>query len=396
MIFALYDSSYRFSFVSRYYKVFFSAKHRLPKLIELYMKKISLACCMLLIILNSDLYAQKEPWFTGPLIFDSAEITPVGSQFLQLTNQFSNSRYIYDYNGTRIPIPLASTDNIILKYAYGLSSKMDMELDMLYMGNQTLGQSKSGIGDTAIELGYQVLTQGNSHWRPNFRVALIELFPTGRYNQLNPTLLATDATGSGSYQTSVGLNFDLLTQFSGTEHYLKTSGSITAIYANSVKLRGDNIYGGAQNTRGRINPGNAIVLDLAAEYTLTQNWVAVLESFVLAQQASDFSGELGSNPSSFKTLITSNIRRRGSSLTPEQLIDDNRAVFQSNHIRPSNRNIGSGQDIGNGNLYELSLAPAIEYNFSENIGIIGGCWFTVEGANTPYFFSSVIQLDTRW
>ncbi|MCB1827280.1 MAG: hypothetical protein KDH94_02560 [Coxiellaceae bacterium] len=41
----------------------------------------------------------------------------------------------------------------------------------------------------------------------------------------------------------------------------------------------------------------------------------------------------------------------------------------------------------------FSIAPAIEYNFNGNLGIIAGVWFGVDGRNTPEFASYVFSLD---
>lgn len=361
------------------------------------MKNVVFMGCILSAVLSTAvLAATTDPWFTGPLLFDSAQVTPIGSQTLQLAGQYSTTPSIYAYTGEKVSIPLAMNDVVFGQYSYGLSSKVDAKVNVIYVKNQTEGQASSGFGDTLIELGYQVLTQGESRWRPDFRVAVLQLFPTGRYTDLNPSLFATDATGVGSYQTSFGLNFGLLTQLNGTSHYLKASGSITATYTNTAKLRGNSIYGGTNTTLGSINPGNAIAFDLAGEYTLTQHWVAVIETFLLAQQASDFSGELGTNPASFKPLITQHILRRRAGVKSEDLKKSNQEALQTNHIIPSNYNIGNSQGIGNGHLYSLSLAPALEYNLTENIGLIGGCWFTLEGRNVPSFFSGVLQFNLTW
>jgi hypothetical protein len=226
-----------------------------------------------------------------------------------------------------------------------------------------------------------VLTQGNSHYRPNFRIAVIELFPTGRYQNLNPNAYATDATGSGSYQTSIGLNFDLLTQFKGTSHYLKASGSITATLPSTTKVQGLSIYGGDAKTNGYINPGSSIALDLAAEYTLTQNWVAVIETNLLAQKASDFTGNIGDNIASFKAFIKNSTRAE---------------KMASNHIRPSRHNIFYGDTVGSGNMYLLVLAPALEYNISDSLGLTAGVVVSLEGRNSPYFFDAMLEVNYGW
>jgi hypothetical protein len=42
---------------------------------------------------------------------------------------------------------------------------------------------------------------------------------------------------------------------------------------------------------------------------------------------------------------------------------------------------------------QYSLAPAIEYNWSEKLGLIAGCWLTIAGKNSRKFTSGVIALN---
>lgn len=360
------------------------------------MKNIVKNTCLLFALLACSFNLQADPWFTGSLLFDSAETAPPDSGGIAVIFENSNSPTIYDYAGNIVSIPLSMSNSATILFGHGLTSNMDLGLFLYYNENQTQGLSSSGFGDTAVELGYQVLTQDDSNYRPNFRISVTQLFPTGRYSNLNPSLYATDATGIGSYQTAVGLNFDLLTQFKGTSHYLKVSGSVTGTLSATTKIRGLNTYGGDIATIGYINPGNAIALDLAAEYTLTQNWVAVIETFLMAQKASVFTGILGPNPASFDAYITENITRNNPDTSGAERRQARIQAYLSNHIRPTTHNIGNAQNIGSGNMYLLDLAPAIEYNFTENFGVIGGVVFTLEGKNSPYYFNSVLQFVYGW
>ena len=42
---------------------------------------------------------------------------------------------------------------------------------------------------------------------------------------------------------------------------------------------------------------------------------------------------------------------------------------------------------------KLSLAPAIEYNFTEDISLVSGLWFTVLGKNKLDFMAGIINLN---
>ncbi len=45
---------------------------------------------------------------------------------------------------------------------------------------------------------------------------------------------------------------------------------------------------------------------------------------------------------------------------------------------------------------QWSLAPALEYNFSEDVGIIAGIWFSTSGRNTIDFISYVASLTWQF
>ena len=49
--------------------------------------------------------------------------------------------------------------------------------------------------------------------------------------------------------------------------------------------------------------------------------------------------------------------------------------------------------VGNLASHQLNLAPAIEYNFNENLGIIFGPWFSVVGKNSDRFVSAVFAIN---
>lgn len=337
------------------------------------MKSIWFVFLMLIVTFSTS--SQADPWFLGPLLMDSAQVMPLGSVDLAVSLQNSYTNFYYNNQLTAVPNPLATTGSLVTSIAVGVATDVDFILVLLSEQNKTNGFSANNLGDTFMELGFQVLTQGDDLSRPDCRITIQELFPTGRYNRLNPTLEATDATGAGSYQTSLGLSFDLLAQFPNT-HYLRSSASVVGTYASTATLHGSSIYGGSDLTRGHISPGNSLAFDIAGEYTLTQNWVAVLEGFFLIQKASDFEGYLGPNPAS--------------------VLPRSKEFPDRPHLRPTRHNIGSAQSIGSGNLSELSMAPALEYNFSDSMGILASVWFTTGGKNSAEFISGALSFSISW
>ena len=104
-------------------------------------------------------------------------------------------------------------------------------------------------------------------------------------------------------------------------------------------------------TKGRIHPGASYASDFAIEYTLTQHWVPVMEVLYVHSTSSSFNGNPGFTPGGTAAAIG-----------------------------------GRGRD-------SVSLAPAIEYNFTANLGIIGGIWFSVTGPHPAKFTSTAIAIN---
>lgn len=116
-------------------------------------------------------------------------------------------------------------------------------------------------------------------------------------------------------------------------------------------MKGFNTYGGARNTRGVVYPGNTFTADAAIQYNFTKQWAFACDLIYGHGNKNRFSGKRGTNRDGTKANMTA----------------------------PSNE--------------QWSLAPAIEYNFSQTLGLIAGPWFTFAGRNSAQFASGVIALN---
>jgi hypothetical protein len=295
-----------------------------------------------------------DPWFTGPLLAPAGHTTPKGHTNFEIygldiltDGRYNNLGHLVDSRTFRTFVT-----NPIL--THGFTDWLDVQLTLPYAFNSTQGINYNHVADTAVALGIQVFEQRKSPKRMDVRILLQETFPTGKYTRLNPSFRGTDSTGLGSYQTQIGLNLQYLRELYNS-HYLRTRLILTRLYATPVNVAGLNSYGGTPSTSGRINPGTENGFDLAFEYTLTQNWVAVMEGTYTKGQATRFNGIL-------------NIGNIG----------------------------GPTATIGSGNYNETALAPALEYNFTESLGLIGGVWFPVSGKNTSHYMTYVLALNAFW
>lgn len=316
---------------------------------ELQLRKLF---CMWLIF-QVNLVHAETPWLTGPFLAIAGSVTPLGVANLQILAFAVNNVGSYDENGKNIPIQPVQNDLLTPQFTVGLTDKIDIQYILPYNYNHTFNHSNQHIGDGSVMLGYQALSQDNNSLTPDLRITIQEVFPTGRYSKLNPEVNGSDSTGLGSYQTQLSFNFQYLYKFY-KEHYLNAQLNLSGQVASHTTLAGVNVYGGDINTLGNISPGSIFSTDFAGEFTLTQNWVLVMEGYLVFRQASRF---------------------KNAALAERE---DSLAV------------------LGTGSTSMISFAPAVEYNFSEQYGIIAGSWFTVAGRNTTAFNSFAIAFNAIW
>lgn len=340
----------------------------------------------------------NEPWLAGPLMENHPVSYPTGSGFVDFTTNYTENRGFFDTAGNFVPAPRTSVDSFFADFAYGISQKSDVRVNISYFRNLVSGESYSRLGDTLVTLGYQVWLQKNSRWLPDFRVTIEQIFPSGRWDNLNPGLYGADATGVGSFQTAIGLRFRKTIALAN-ERFLALHARIWLNHPSPVPLSGFSIYGGSTTTDGSIVLGNQALVDLAFEYKYTQNWGFSFEWFVMTQSASRFSGKLsnrglegvrpkfefadGPNLGPGGRVVRRALRRRGIS----------HIVF--NNLIPSRLNLGN-DFIGSGNNLSMNFAPAIEYNFSADFGVVFGTVFDFMGQNNPVFNAVVVTLAKSW
>lgn len=323
--------------------------------------------------------AHPEHWFTGPIFTLPAYSQILGEAELKITSTQSTSHDIYNSNGALVGIPTRISTQMLTELDYGLTKNLDVAVEVPFIDNQYSQQSHASMGDTTLSFGIQLIDHRHETRAPNLRLILQETFPTGRYDRLLSSNNGTDATGIGSFQTLAALSVEHLTHFN-EKHALMAHATVFYQVRSAVPLNGLSIYGGSKTTLGGINPGNVFDFHLAGEFTLTQHWVAVLESLFYYQQQSSFHGEPGLTIDQEREPLARHGRRR---------------EFFSRRLFPSPQNIGQLL-IGSGNQNQLSLSPGIEYNVSEKLGIIAGAWFSLTGKNALTFASPALRLVARW
>lgn len=298
---------------------------------------------------EKDFYEARKmfnPWYAGPLITGSAHTLDPGLLNIQ------PYLYVIDnyrkYNGHRdtISIPDLVVVNPQVYIQTGIVKGVDFTLGLQGVWQKQMGISAGGYGDTIASLGIAIIQE--SAYIPAVKIGLTELFPTGKYQNLDPAKNGLDAIGEGSYQTTITLNIGKVVWWIMT-HPMALRLSLNYKLPSKVHVENFNAYGGGYGTNGTVRPSKLFQGDIGIEYSFTQKWVIATDIVYNYFGQTRFSGIQGTTAAG----------------TPAS-------------------NVSPAGD-------QLSLAPALEYNPAPYMGVLGGVWFSVYGRNALDFISAVIS-----
>jgi len=278
-------------------------------------------------------FSGDHPWFTGPLFTPSARVVPAEHFNIEPYCTWVVNTGAYDNDGKVVSAPRYNQITSQLVCKVGLIDRVDFSLNAQSSYNWLGNLSATGFRDLSVGFDFQLI-EDSKDGMP-LRLAVYEIFPTGRYENLKPRLLGVDSIGSGSYATHLGLSTSRLFHFEDNRYLNARCTVLTILYA-PASVHGLNSYGGDPTTHGTIHPGFNYAVLLGAEYTLTDNWVLALDIINGWSSKSTFKGDT---------------------------------------IFPVGLRAGSN----------FSVAPAIEYNWSKTIGVIVGGWCSFAGCNSPQF-----------
>lgn len=285
--------------------------------------------------------SEDGPWFTGPIVAGTAFVLPPGISDVEYYLTFIDTYGVYQKNWTLQPWkPLYSMVGVIY-LSTGLFENVDWSMYAAGIHNWKGDRSFTGVGDLNIIFKYS-LHKEDKDW-PQISLALAEIVPTGNYHHLDPDSFLVDATGQGAWITAFGLRVQKNVKMHD-DKWLEWRANFNYSVAPPAPIEGFSVYGGDRTTRGQVHVGDVFFMDLAIEKQLTQNWVFACDAVYVHTNKSTFSG------------------------TTEE-------------------------PVGLPSTEQISIAPAIEYNWSEKMGIIGGIWATVAGRNSYVFASPTIAFN---
>jgi hypothetical protein len=289
------------------------------------------------------------PNFTGPLVTPSVNSLPSGWINIEPYLIHTQVRGVYDGKGRREAYSNKVRQwQLALPLIYGLTDTTLVQLTLTSLHSASADGHSNGMrmGDSSLRVLQRLSGPGvdGTGWVTSLAVS--RRLPTGRYHRLDSN--AYNGTGTGVKRTSFSLGAQKFFWLAN-EHAIRLRGQVAWSPAPAgVHLRDTSVYGTRRGFRGSARPGHAWNASLAAEYVVSRQWVVVGEAIW------DRTGRVKMHANGGRSLAA-----------PEPLA--------------ASRSVG--------------LAPAVEYHFNENVGLIAGIQWSVAGRNASNYVAPQAALN---
>jgi hypothetical protein len=296
-----------------------------------------------------------DAWWTGPMLANTAATAPPGHFLIEPYFYDVIGVGRYDGAGARRSAPRADGFGSSTFVVYGLVDRVAVGLIPVAGFNTVRGGPSSagpGLGDASLLVQYGLTRFHEGSWMPATALNVQETFPTGRYDRLGNR--PSDGFGGGAYTT-------MLSPYSQTYLWLPNGRilrmrfNLSQAFSSSVHVEDASVYGTAAGFRGTAMPGSSFTVDAAWEYSLTRSWVL----------ASDVFYRRGGN-----TRVTGTSSQDGSGAQAPP-----------------------GIQLDSGTSDTFGLAPAIEYNWQANLGVLLGVRVIAAGRNTSATITPALAIN---
>jgi hypothetical protein len=286
--------------------------------------------------------ALDDAWWTGPMLANSAATLPPG--------HFLIEPYWYDVR-TAHADGLGSRAFVL----YGLMDRLTVGfIPIVGFNKSSSGPSSSGVGfgDLTPLAQYRLTEFHAGSWLPTTSIEVQETLPTARYDRLGNR--PGDGFGGGAYTTTLALNSQTYFWLPN-RRILRLRFNVSQTLSNDVKVEDVSVYGTGAGFRGLAQPGGSSFADLSWEYSMTRRWVLALD---VTYQHNGNTGVTGYNT-----------------------LDLNSAQD------PASVRLDSGSSDGFG------FAPAIEYSWTPNLGVLLGARLVPAGHNTAASITPAVAIN---
>jgi hypothetical protein len=290
-------------------------------------------------------------WWTGPMLAPSAATLPQGHFLIEPYVYDVSMHSFYDSNGSRHSAPHTNTYGSLTYVNYGLWDRLTIGAIPIVGYNEVRNAASSAgvrLGDLTLQVQYGLTKFHEGSRIPTTAIAVQETLPTGKFDRLGNR--PSDGFGTGAYTTT--LAFYSQTYFwMPNGRILRMRFNVLPAFSNGVTAEDVSVYGTSTGFRGHAKPGSSVFVDAAGEYSLTKQWVLALDVTYRRQGDTKLTGFNVLNPGS----------------TPIQL------------------------DSGPSDAF--GLAPAIEYNWKRNLGVLLGVRLIPAGRNTTATITPALAVN---
>lgn len=287
--------------------------------------------------------------FTGPLV-TSAPPLPKGVWLIEPYLIQTHVTGRYDAHGRYQGTPTLRDDwQVAVPIVYGVSDRLSLGLNLnAVQAHEERGQWHWATSDTSVSASW-LLAKGQGAHTPLVTLVVKQNLPTGEHDQLEQAGLL-GATGSGAYATTVGMY--------GQAHFLHSRnlrGRVNLTWrvpGADINVDGRSAYGTAIGFHGKAELGGAMQASAALEYSLSPQWVLATD-----------------------------------------LVYEKEHGAQVRGTAPAAGNSRASIDQNLASSWRVSVAPAVEYNWSDSGGIIFGALVSLRGRNSAAIVSPQVAVN---
>ncbi len=274
-----------------------------------------------------------DAWWTGPVVAYSARSLPQGHMLIE--------PYFFDVSGNRI-------DGIhsFTYFLHGATDRLTVGFAPDIAFNSLRGAPDSSgvhLGDTILRAQYMLTSMDMERTIPDLALAVLQNLPTGKYDHLGR---GSDGFGNGSYATTLAL-YSQMAWWMPNGRLLRTRLNLAETLSPHVPVADASVYGTDTNFLGHAQPGNQFAGVAALEYSVTRNWVLALDL----------------------------------------IYNHGNATATRGFAAGSSVQLNSGSSDGYG------FTPAVEYNWTSNLGVIAGVRAFPDSHNTWAAVTPVVAIN---
>lgn len=288
--------------------------------------------------------------FTGPLVSSSPPL-PKGLWNIEPYLIESVTTGYYDDNGGHHDTGNQQAWRLAVPMMYGVTERLSLGATLnAVWGHEPGGRDGVALGDTTLSALYLLADPGGDH-SPKLTAALRQNVDTGHHDKLDQRSTSL-ATGSGAATTTLALY--------GQAYYLERTLRARVNLSwrlphSGVGVHGRSAYGTDAGFDGHADLGSAFEATVGLEYSLGPHWALAMDMVYETEQGATVTGQA---TDAFGNAVA--VDRTG----------------------PSSR--------------RLSLAPAVEYHWNDNVGLIFGAFKSVAGRNAGDVFAPQVAVNVAF